>query len=355
MSHRIRLLLGLGTIMVLLIALAPFPARADGFPIPPHGRWGDVEMPGQKAIIVYDAERGHEDLILSIQLLGTSPEAAWVVPVPAPPLVKTASPEWFVQLSDLTQPEIVTRYLPFPMLGGMAAPAERGGVEVLSREQVGVYDISILSADEPGPLLEWLNENDYTFPEEGQPILDAYIKEGWCFMATRVLPGEAAKLEGDVQPLWLSFDTEQAVYPMRLTSLVDRTMDVLIYVLADHRMEIAGADFEPEFAGELTLKSVATEGKELNALLAGRSYYVTKLRSWQFRPWDVTKDIYFQRAASDEPYRRVVYRTVFDPVRACCSCFLPTLVPAGLIIGLGMGRRRLSDRRETYKGQVLLR
>lgn len=340
MNHRIRLSFMLGTMVVLFIVLALPSVRADGFPIPPHGRWGDVEMPGQKAIIVYDAERGHEDLILSIQLLGTSPEAAWVVPVPSPPQVKTASPEWFVQLSDLTQPKIETRYLPFPMLGGMATGPERGGVEVLSREQVGVYDISILSAEEPGALLEWLNKNDYTFPEEGQPILDAYIKEGWYFMATRVLPGEAAKLEGDVQPLWLSFDAEQAVYPMRLTSLVDRYMDVLIYVLTDHRMEMAGADFEPEFAGELTLKSVATEGEELNILLTGRPYYVTKLRSWQFRPWDVTEDLYFQQAASDEPYHLVIYRTVFDPARACCSCFFPGLVPAGLIIGLGVAKRR---------------
>jgi len=344
MNRRIRPLLVLGATVILLVALFPYPAHADGFPVPPYGYEGDIEMPGQKAIIVYDAERKHEDLILSVQLLGESSEAAWVVPVPSPPQVNTASAEWFVQLSDLTQPKIETQYLPFPMMGGMAAGTEPGGVEVLSREQVGAYDVSVLSSDEPGALLKWLNENGYAFPEEGQPILDAYVKEGWYFMATRVLPGKTAQLAGDVQPLWLSFDAERAVYPMRLTSLIDRQIDILIYVLADHRMEIAGSNFEPEFAGELTLQPVAAEGEELNKLLTARSYYVTKLRSWFFRPWDTTDDLYLRQAADDEPYRRVVYHTVFDPARACCSCFCPNLLPAGLIIGFGLVGWRRSRR-----------
>ncbi len=336
-------LLGLGATVTLLVAFTSHPARADGIPVPPYGHWGDIEMPGQKAIIVYDAEVGHEDLVLSVQLLAESPEAAWVVPVPSPPEVSTASAEWFVQLSDLTQPEIVTRTVPFPMIGAATKGGAQGGVEVLSRERVGVYDVSVLSSDEPGALLEWLNENGYAFPEEGEPILDAYVEEGWYFLATRVLPGETANLEGDVQPLWLSFDTERPVYPMRLTALVDEYMDVLIYVLTDHRMEIKGSEFEPEFAGELTLESVASEESDLVDLLTGRPYYVTKLHSWYFAAWETTDDLYFQRAASDEPYRRVIYRTVVDPVAACCPC-CPSFAPLGLVVGLGLvgWQRRLA-------------
>ena len=62
----------------------------------------DIQMPGQKAIIVYDEGAGREHLILSIRLLSAGPEAAWVVPVPSPPEVDTASAEWFVQLGELT-------------------------------------------------------------------------------------------------------------------------------------------------------------------------------------------------------------------------------------------------------------
>jgi len=47
--------ISLGAIVILFLTLAPPPAWADGVPLPPHGRWADVQMPGQKAIIVYDA------------------------------------------------------------------------------------------------------------------------------------------------------------------------------------------------------------------------------------------------------------------------------------------------------------
>ena len=332
------LLLGLGATvaLLLLLALAPRTARADGIPLPPYGHEADVHMPGQKAIIVYDAETKREELILSVQLLGESPEAAWVVPVPSTPVVNTASAEWFSQLSDLTQPTFETRYVPFPMMGAAPEGGPPGGVEVLSREKVGVYDVSILAADRPGVLLDWLNEHGYLFPVEGEPVLDAYVKEGWTFVATRVLPGELATLEGDVQPLWLSFDAARPVYPMRLTSLVDSAMDVLIYVLAGHRMEIEGPEFSTEFAGTLALEPVASEGEELANLMTGRSYYVTKLRSKYFAAWETTGDLYLRPAASDEPYRRVIYETVVNPVAACCPCCSPGLAPLGLVMGLGL-------------------
>lgn len=332
MKRWILRLLTLGLVSMVLVGSAPRLARADGAPIPPHGYEADIEMPGQKAIIVYDAESGREDLILSVQLLGEVPDAAWVVPVPSPPEVRTASAEWFVSLSELTQPRVETTFSPpGMMLGAAEGDQGRPAVEVLSRERVGVYDVSVLSAADPTALLEWLNENDYNFPKEGQPVLDAYVEEGWYFMATRVVPGEAAQLEGDVQPLWLSFEAEQPVYPMRLTSLVDNYIDVLIYVLTDHRMEIENTHFDTEFAGELTLDPVESEEAELQDLLTGRSYYVTKLRSPYFAAWDLNQDLYLVRAPTDEPYRMVVYERRSNPL-ACCSCCLPML---GLI-GLGM-------------------
>jgi hypothetical protein len=331
--------LALGLILVLWAGLPSRPARADGIPIPPHGRWGDIEMPGQKAIIVWDAERGREDLILSIQLLGQSPEAAWVVPLPSPPAVETASPDWFVQLSEMTQPRVETRYVPFPVLGAVPGEGRQGGVEVLSREQVGVYDVSVVSAERSGELLLWLTENGYQFPEAGEPILNDYVAEGWYFMATRVLPGESAQLAGDVQPLWLSFQAQRPVYPMRLTSLVEREMDILLYVLADHRMEIAGGSFEPEFAGQLQLDPVASEGTELAERLTGRTYFVTKLRSWFFEPWNTEDDLYLQQASTDEPYRRVIWRTEVSPVAICCPCYWG-LGALGLVAIIGVVIRR---------------
>jgi hypothetical protein len=131
---------------------------------------------------------------------------------------------------------------------------------------------------------------------------------------------------------------------MRLTSLIDAPMDVLLYVLADHRMEVDVAGFEVEFAGELSLEAVSSEQGDLSDLLTGRPFYVTKLRGWQVWPSEIDRDLYLEAAESDEPFRRVVYRTEFNPLAACCPC-CRGLSPLGLGAGLVLlSRRRFRQR-----------
>jgi hypothetical protein len=324
-----------GVIVTVLLSAVPLPALADGIPLPPYGHVGDVEMPEQKAILIYDAAAQHEDLVISIRLLGESPDAAWVVPTPSVPHVATASAGWFSYLSDLTQPEIVTQTVFFGSCMATAPPGEAGGVEVLGRERVGLYDVSILAASDSGPLLDWLNDNGYVFPDEGQPVLDAYVAEGWTFVAVRVAPGETQTVKGDVEPLWLSFDAPAPVYPMRLTALAGNGVNVLLYVLSDHRMTADG--MMTDFAGPLTLEPLASETGDLNALLGGQEFYVTKLRSW-FGGMDMTEDVYPRRAESDTPYRRTVVRRVPSPLLECCSSLLPVAMLIGLFLLRGRGR-----------------
>jgi hypothetical protein len=303
-----------GVVACVCLLVVP-PARADGYVVPLYGIEGDVEMPAQKAIIVYDSEADHEDLILSIKLLSESPEAAWVVPVPALPEVRPASTDWFVQLSNLTQPLEYVSTGPGCGCGGATGSAP-GGVEVVARERVGLYDVSTLSADDPAALLAWLDENGYAFPEQGGPILETYVRdEGWYFVAARVAPEEVEGLDGDVHPLWLSFDAREPVYPMRLTKLAGGTIDVLLYTLADHRMALEG--FEPEFAGELTLTpEEGEEGAALVSLLTGRSYFVTRLRSAEFDTQTIVGDLYPHRAPNDNAYRKITRRPGGDDWRS---------------------------------------
>ena len=309
MNRHVRLLSVLAASLVLLMTVAPRAAHSDGIPLAIEEH--EVKMPAQQAIIVWNEARRHEDLILSVELLG-SPEAAWVVPVPGLPEVQPASADWFELLAINTQPKRVERveYVDF-LAVTVAEEVADEGVELLSREEVGVYDVSILSADEPGTLLGWLRDNGYAFPVRGGPILDAYVEEGgWYFVAARVVPGESEQLAGDVHPLWFSFDTKEPIYPMRLTALLGESVDVLIYVLADHRMEAKPVHLSTEFAGELKLASWRSEDNaELRELLSHRRYYVTKLRHDYLRPRLMTEDYTFEQAESDEPYREVIYYT----------------------------------------------
>jgi hypothetical protein len=366
MSRHTRLLLCLAAILLLIIGV-PRCIHADGIAVTDED--STIEMPAQKAIIVWNEDRGHEDLILSVELLG-SPEAAWVVPLPALPEVKVASPDWFPYLIDVTQPRVEYRDKTVYHDGAcliMTVEVEKG-VELLSREEVGVYDVSILSADEPGELLDWLHDNSYSFPEEGGRVLDAYVEEGgWYFVAARVLPDESAHLSGDVQPLWLSFDTERPIYPMRLTALMKSYIHLLIFVLADHRMmwqdhEYAGIKFVEETM--LSSLSAQESDTDLVDLLTHRSYFITKLNFGAFRPDMMEEDLYFERAEDDEPYREVVHRIryVCLPATATPPLKSPTeqrsertlensgwltlglsLVLIGVLVGVGLVRLRRSQ------------
>jgi hypothetical protein len=348
--------LGLILLLVLLIADTSERVAADGTVITIVRE--EVKMPSQKAILVYDEKSGHEDLILSVELLGGT-GGAWVVPVPSLPQVKVASPDWFQQLDQLTAPRIeyneAIRCDDRRAIVTQVVGEQVEAVQVVSREQVGIYDVSILSAKEPGALLDWLNENGYAFPVEGKRLLDAYVRESiWYFVAARVSPEKTTALQGDVQPLWLSFDAWVPIYPMRLTALMKDNIDVLVYVLADHRMEIEAQGFATEFAGELTLQP-QTENVDLPKLLTIRPYYVTKLRNGALYAPQITVDFYPRRAASDEAYREVIYRTKYvcpptsdkpTPTEGLCVTPALLVLPAGLILGRWRSRSRLKHGRK---------
>jgi hypothetical protein len=95
---------GVGTILALLALFEPPPPLGDAAAFPPSGYWGDLHMPSLKSILVYREELTYEDQILSVQLWGAGPEAAWAVLLPSAPEVNPASPGWLVLLSDLTHP-----------------------------------------------------------------------------------------------------------------------------------------------------------------------------------------------------------------------------------------------------------
>jgi hypothetical protein len=159
--------------------------KADGGFFPPVYYKEDLFEPTQKAIIFHN--NGEERIILQVGYSGSMKDFAWIVPVPSYPVVNKSDPLLFEELHYLTEP--IYRTAPewpfFLGFSGMSLSADKG-VELLERYQVGIYDVSILSATDPYALINWLNKNNYSIPVTARGVIQHYIDKNWYFIAIRI-------------------------------------------------------------------------------------------------------------------------------------------------------------------------
>ncbi len=149
-----------------------------------------------------------------IQYAGDPEEFSWVLPVMPGARIELANDAWFDVLDAATattvgQPQTFC----YQDWGGddyegsgfgcsgsratMMADSASGGyvppppdVQVVHKGTVGPYETVTLSADKPGALNDWLEQHGYQVPDEIQPTIDAYVSEGFDFIALRLIPGK---------------------------------------------------------------------------------------------------------------------------------------------------------------------
>jgi len=279
-------------VLFLLSAMA-IPVLADGgFFV--EAEYLDVYQSAQRAVILYGNSTEH--LILSVSFEGDAEDFAWVIPVPEKPEIAVSDPELFWELSDFTTIE-------FPGGGGwgcasaVGPPGDQDGVDVIEEQVVGPYATAVLSATNATALVDWLNANGYIFPEEGEEIISEYIEKEWYFVATKINAVEEdtgyALAEGAIEPIVLSFASDEIVYPLRITSLSATSPEVLLYVLTDHIMvpeqyplyigygyweENA---FTLEFGDNVSVEDLSDYEilpELVSTYLPGDEFYLTKLR-----------------------------------------------------------------------------
>ncbi|HEY0866730.1 MAG TPA: DUF2330 domain-containing protein [Fimbriimonas sp.] len=290
-------------LLLVLTALASL-ALGDGmvFPAGKAGLTEKPpSIPDQRAVLKWDGEI--ETMIVESTLAGPRGTYGWVVPLPTrPSYVKAVKPEYiagtFAQVRppvkplkerDLTLPaaaalflsvmlltsamryrkqEVGTRLLLFfgeALAGALvlgwvnaspaaqdlatagiveraasAAGSAKKSVEVESLGTIGSYDVSVLYGEEGKPLMEWLKEHDIRVPENAQKVVDAYAKEGWCFLAAEFRKDEDRPLPP--HPLKAVFPSKELVYPMRLTGTQDQPLRLEIVVVADRLAQIEGLE-----------------------------------------------------------------------------------------------------------------
>jgi Uncharacterized protein conserved in bacteria (DUF2330) len=208
--------------------------------------------------------------------------------------LRRGEPVWFSFILLLIAVLLWTAVLlPALATAGGSAPAQAAadGVQVLDRQVAGVFESTTVSAKDPAALETWLKTNEYRLPESSRPVIEAYVRDGWVFVASRVR--REAQVDGPqaLHPLVFTFATPSPVYPLRLTGVDNGPLKVELFVLGPARARIPGfevVDARPTAYPDLDLEfrqSPRFSPPVLNVMhpalrsLAGEAAFSTRLNA----------------------------------------------------------------------------
>ncbi len=119
-----------------------------------------------------------------------------------------------------------------------AAPGAGGGsdgVNVTKAENVGPYETVQLHATDSSALNQWLSDNGFVIPPDVTPIIDAYVTEGFDFLAMKLLPNEGVQ---SMRPVRVTFPGASVSLPLRMAAIgTGATVGITIWTVSDGRYE----------------------------------------------------------------------------------------------------------------------
>lgn len=264
----------------------------------------DARVTGEQSLVALDGNA--ETIVMRLDLHSTADNAALIVPTPTPATATMAEPGLFAELERLTAPRIELRGT------GQTGLDESGtvpgaGPTVVAQVQLGPVEATTLTGGDRTGVRHWLDSNGYVMRPEVTAQLEPYLTKGWSFVAMR-LTGEQP-LSGQLNPVRLDFTSDTMVYPMRMSAAAKDTQHVVVYTLAQHRMQRTDTDagrqsVTVDYAGPIGGRPTGRTLAELGA----KNRYLTMISTSIAQPSSITTDFTFGPAPSDEVFQRVVRR-----------------------------------------------
>ena len=253
-------------ILALTLAAWLVPGEADAFCGFFVGHAGStLSNRATSVVLVRDGTR----TVLSMRNDYTGPPEDFAMIVPVPVVlrsadVKTLPHAIFERLERTTAPRLVEYWEADPcseetrgmrpagttgaeskyVIDGASVNAPDGGsVRVLSRFEVGEYDVEVLGARDSLGLARWLQDHGYKLPPGLDGALRPYVQAGMKFFAAKVAisrvrrdaPGRAT-----LSPLRFHYDSDAFSLPIRLGLLSsDGVQDLVVHVIARDRYQAA--------------------------------------------------------------------------------------------------------------------
>jgi hypothetical protein len=108
-------------------------------------------------------------------------------------------------------------------------------VTVTKQDNVGPYETVQLHSSDPNALNAWLTKNGFVIPADVTPIIDAYVSEGFDFLAMRLLPNEGIQA---MRPVRVTMPGASLSLPLRMAAIgTGATVGITIWVVATGRYE----------------------------------------------------------------------------------------------------------------------
>jgi uncharacterized protein DUF2330 len=108
-------------------------------------------------------------------------------------------------------------------------------VTVTKQENVGPYDTVQRHATDASALNAWLMQNGFDIPAAVTPVIDAYVTEGFDFLAMKLLPNQGVQ---SMRPVRVTTPGASLSLPLRMASIgTGATVGITIWIVSDGRYE----------------------------------------------------------------------------------------------------------------------
>jgi hypothetical protein len=263
-----------------------------------------------------------------IRYSGDPSEFAWVLPVHQGARIEVSNDAFFAALDASTQPTVASP----PFNGGRgygcaltgcsssgasgdnASGGGGGQVQVVSEQVVGPYETVTLRSTDPNALVAWLTEHAYDIPPAIQPTIDAYVSEGFDFIALRLVPNCG---ERSMRPVRIVTPGADASLPLRMVAAgVGANVGIALYVIGEGRYR--PQNFPEGFINESALTWDQSQGRsnydELSQNVMAGAGGRTWLTEASGEP-DLTDDGYYNNyyASSTNPGLAEAYYSLCRP------------------------------------------